>query len=148
MPSRDSSLPAWWHRGATHSLFVAIAAGWVAAALHRHLRARAMTAGVVVAAAMASHGILDMLTDEGVPVAYLWPLSSARLFADWRPLHSSPIQPPHMMAQTIERLGAETLQLILPMFALALIIRGALALRSRGIPRRTRVDGSVPPVAD
>jgi inner membrane protein len=148
MPSPDSPLPPWWHRGATHSLFVAIAAGCFAAAFHRPLRVRALTAGAAVAAAMASHGILDMLTDDGVPVAYLWPLSSARLFADWRPLHSGPIQPGHMVSQSIARLGSEALQLILPMFALALAIRGILALRSRWIGERPSADGGVPAIPD
>jgi inner membrane protein len=130
-PAANVPLPQWWHRGAAHSLFVALAAGCLAAALHRHLRVRALTAGVVIAAAMASHGMLDMLTDDGVPVAYLWPLSSVRLFADRRPIHSGPIQSPHIIAQTIARLGSETWQLILPMFAVALIIRAALMLSSR-----------------
>ena len=135
MPLRHSPLPAWWHRGATHSLFVAIAVGIVAAALHRQLRARPLVTAVAVGAAMASHGILDMLTNRGVPVAYLWPLTSQRFFADWRPIVSGPIGPAHAVTQVIDRLGAETWQLILPMFAAALLIRGLLAL-SRSIPWR------------
>ena len=142
IPAPDAPIPPWWHRGATHSLFVAIAVGCVAAALHRPLRVRALTAGVVVAAAMGSHGILDMLTNDGVPVAYLWPLSSVRLFADWRPLHSGPIQPHHMIPQIIQRLGSEGLQLVLPMFALALAIRGILALRNAGMGKGTDVGPS------
>jgi inner membrane protein len=100
-----------------------------------------LTAGVVVGAAMASHGILDMLTNDGVPIAYLWPLSSARLFADWRPIHSGPVESPHLIAQTIARLGSEAWQLILPMFALALVIRGALALRNRWTGERESAAG-------
>lgn len=130
-PDPSLPLPAWWHRGATHSLFVAIAVGLIAAALHKHLRVRPLVAAVVVGAAMASHGILDMFTDQGVAVAYLWPVSSTRLFADWRPIHSSPIGPLHMLPQVLTRLRSETAQLILPMFALALFIRGVLALKSK-----------------
>jgi len=128
MPPHNSPLPAWWHRGATHSLFVAIAVGLIAAALHSHLRVRPLVAGVVVGAAMASHGILDMLANQGVPIAYLWPLSSQRFFADWRPILSSPVGLADVGPQLAHRLGAEVLQLILPMFAVALFIRGILAL--------------------
>lgn len=144
IPAPDAPLPPWWHRGATHSLFVAVAAGCVAAVVHRLLRVRALTAGVVVGAAMASHGILDMLTDDGVPVAYLWPLSSARLFADWRPLHSGPIQPHHMVPQILERARSEGLQFVLPMFALALIVRGLLGVWNRRIGKGAGAEHAAP----
>lgn len=122
------------HRGATHSLFVALTAGLLAALAHRPLGVRPLTAGVVVAAAMASHGLLDMMTDSVQPVAYLWPLSSVRLFADWRPFHSSEVHKAHLFAQTLTRFRSELWQLIIPMFALAAIIRGFrwLIERSRG----------------
>jgi len=64
MPNPNLPLPLWWHRGATHSLFVAIAVGLVAAALHRQLRVRALVAGVAVGAAMASHGVGEGLGDD------------------------------------------------------------------------------------
>lgn len=112
------------HRGATHSLFVALAAGLLAALAHRQLGVRPLTAGVVVAAAMASHGILDMMTDSPEPVAYLWPLSSARLFADWRPIHGGEVHMAHVFTQTLARFRDELWQLIIPMFALAGVVRG------------------------
>ena len=111
------------HRGAAHSLFAAIAVGLIAAFLHRHFKVRPLTAGVVVTAAMASHGILDMLTDSGRGVAYLWPVNSIRLFADWRPLHSGPVHKAHLLADSFGRLSSELQQLILPMFGLAIAIR-------------------------
>jgi inner membrane protein len=126
------------HRGALHSLFVALATGLIAASFHRRLGVRPLTAGVIVAAAMASHGILDMMTDAGQPVAYLWPLSSARLFADWRPIHSGVVHMPHSSVHSLAQLGtelwqlsiailarfrSELWQLIIPMFAAALATR-------------------------
>ena len=135
LPAGTSLLPFWWHRGASHSLFVAIGVGLVAATLHTHLKVRPLVAAVVVGAAMASHGILDMLADQGVPIAYMWPLSSQRFFAEWRPIHSGPIGPSFMPAQIMARVRTETLQLILPMFAIAVLIRGILAL-SRSIRSR------------
>jgi inner membrane protein len=119
------------HRGATHSLFIALAAGFLAALAHRQLGVRALTAGVVVAAAMASHGLLDMMTDSVQPVAYLWPLSSDRLFADWRPFHASEVHMAHLFAQTWARFRSELWQLIIPMFALAAMVRGFTLLIGR-----------------
>ena len=104
-------------------LFAALAVGLIAAGLHRHLKVGPLTAGVVVAAAMASHGILDMMTSSGRGVAYLWPVSSTRLFADWRPLHSGPVHMAHLLPEVFGRLVSELRQIILPMFALAVAVR-------------------------
>lgn len=113
------------HRGAAHSLFVALAAGLLAPLAHRQLGVRPLTAGVVVAAAMASHGLLDMMTASGQPVAYLWPVSSIRLFADWRPFHSGEVHMAHLVTQTAARSRDELWQLIIPMFGLAALIHRA-----------------------
>lgn len=115
------------HRGAMHSLFVAVVAGLIAAVLHKRLKVRPLTAGVVIAAAMASHGILDMMTNAGRPVAYLWPLSSVRLYADWRPIQVPSVHLAHLFTQAVVRLRSEFWQLILPMFVAAGAIRGARA---------------------
>ena len=112
------------HRGACHSLFAALAAGLVAAAYHKPLGVRPLTAGILVAGSMASHGILDMMTNGGRPVAYLWPLSPIRLFADWRPIHSSPVHMTHLVSHMFERLLSDIRQLILPMFVAAFAVRG------------------------
>lgn len=110
------------HRGAAHSLFVALAAGMIAAAFHKRLGVRPLTAGVVIAASMASHGILDMMTESGRPVAYLWPLTSVRLLADWRPFHSGAVHRAHLAADVVARFQSELWQLIIPMFAIAVIV--------------------------
>ena len=115
------------HRGAAHSLFAALTAGFAAALFHKRLGVRPLTAGVVISAAMASHGLLDMLTDAGRPVAYLWPVSSVRLFADWRPIHSSPVHMAHLLSEGSARLLSDLWQLIIPMFAAAFAIRAARA---------------------
>lgn len=116
------------HRGAAHSLFAAIAAGCLASVFHRRLGVRSLTAGVVVGASMASHGILDMMTDRGLPVAYLWPLTSLRVAADWRPIHAPQLQWAHLATELLPRLWSELWQLILPMFAAAVAIRAARTL--------------------
>lgn len=73
------------HRGASHSLLAALACGALAAALGTW-RLGALVAGVV-----ASHGLLDTLTDGGLGVALLWPFSLERFFAPVRPLPVAPI---------------------------------------------------------
>ena len=124
------------HRGAAHSLFVALVAGLAAALFHKRLGVRPLTAGVVISAAMASHGLLDMLTDSGRPVAYLWPVSSVRLFADWRPIHSSPVHMAHLFSEGFARLWSDLWQLIIPMFAAAITIRAARSALSAKARRR------------
>jgi inner membrane protein len=119
------------HRGATHSLFFALLLGLIAAAFYKRFAVRPLTAAVVVGSAAASHGILDMMTNSGRPVAILWPLSSVRVFADWRPIQSFPVPWHHFFKLALERQQIEFWQLILPMFTLALAVR--LARRSAGI---------------
>jgi inner membrane protein len=111
------------HRGAAHSLFVALAAGLMATVFHKQLKVTPLVAGLVITAAMASHGLLDMMTDSGQPVAYLWPLSSQRFFADWRPIHSGPVHLRHLVSNGFARLRSDVLQLIIPMFAIAIAVR-------------------------
>jgi inner membrane protein len=119
------------HRGFTHSLFVAMGAGILAAIIHRRLRVRPLTAAAVVGGAMASHGLLDMMSDTGLPVAILWPLSATRLYADWRPIHGGELELSHWATQLPPRLEAELWQLVLPMLAAAVVIRGFRALIKR-----------------
>jgi len=118
------------HRGVTHSLFAAAVAGSLAAACHHWLRVRALTAGLAVGLAMASHGIFDMMTDGGQGVAYLWPFSATRWFADWRWIHSAPVHRAELLRDVQVRLRLELFQLIIPMFALALAVRGARSVSS------------------
>jgi inner membrane protein len=126
------------HRGAAHSLFAALLAGLVASAFHKWFGVRPLTAAVVVAASMASHGIFDMMTEPGRPVAYLWPLSSVRLFADWRPIYTPAIQRAHLLSQALARFESELLQLMLPMLIIVLV---ALACRARFARRAVMVKG-------
>jgi inner membrane protein len=118
-----SPLSVYAHRGATHSLFVALAAGLLAAIFHKQLRVRPLTGAMAVGIAMASHGLLDMFTDFGLPVAYLWPVSSTRLFADWRPIHSAPVIWGHLVPEVFARQSYELWHIIVPMFTIALTIR-------------------------
>jgi inner membrane protein len=82
---------AWGHRGATHSLTLAILGGIVTGVAARWVRrpvARTMLFACVV---LASHGLLDSMTDGGLGIALLWPFSLTRFFAPWRPIVVAPI---------------------------------------------------------
>lgn len=81
----------WGHRGATHSLTFAIILGLlIGVAAPRFHRPRLRT-GLVATVVLASHGLLDTLTDGGLGCALLWPFDVTRYFAPWRPIPVSPI---------------------------------------------------------
>ena len=113
------------HRGMAHSLLVALTVGAMAAAFHRSLGVRYVTAAVVIALAMASHGLLDMMTDSGKPVAYLWPLTPTRLFEIWRPIHSMDVHRRHFFEVSGARLWSELRQVIVPLMLAAIAFRMA-----------------------
>jgi inner membrane protein len=81
----------WGHRGATHSLTLAIAlaaALGLAASRFGHPARRIWSIASVV---LVSHGLLDTLTDGGLGCALLWPFDLTRYFAPWRPIPVAPI---------------------------------------------------------
>ncbi|MEO9634693.1 metal-dependent hydrolase [Parasphingorhabdus sp.] len=80
---------SWGHRGATHSLVFAAAAALFATAVLRPKRFGVVTLFLFVS--MASHGLLDMLTNGGLGVALYWPFDTARHFAPHTPIAVSPI---------------------------------------------------------
>ena len=79
------------HRGASHSFVFAALCGALLALALRARRLSAARTALIVGAVMATHGVLDTLTDGGLGVALLWPFSDARYFAPWRPIPVAPI---------------------------------------------------------
>lgn len=81
------------HRGASHSLAAALCVASLAAVLCLGVRKRgiARTWFWWVLAVVASHGLLDTLTDGGKGVALLWPFTTHRYFAPFRPIPVAPI---------------------------------------------------------
>ena len=78
--SQSSYSSVWGHRGFTHSLCFALAAGLLAAALTGwYLRIGYWRLAVVLVTITASHAVLDMLTKGGGGVALWWPFSDARV---------------------------------------------------------------------
>jgi inner membrane protein len=81
----------WGHRGATHSLAFAVFIGLLAALAARVLRLPVLRTWLLATAVVASHGILDTMTDGGLGCALLWPFSHERFFAPVRPIPVAPI---------------------------------------------------------
>src|SRR3954451_8659817 len=81
----------WGHRGATHSLTAALCGGILAGVAARATRRPALRTGAIAFAVLASHGLLDTLTDGGLGAALLWPFDLTRYFAPWQPIPVAPI---------------------------------------------------------
>jgi inner membrane protein len=80
------------HRGATHSLLFALAIGVAAAALaYRRFEAGFARLALFCFVVIATHPLLDALTDGGLGVELFWPLSTRRFFAPFRFIPVAPI---------------------------------------------------------
>lgn len=99
----------WGHRGATHSLVFAVVLGAAVGVAARFFHRPALRTGVIATLVLASHGLLDTLTDGGLGIALLWPFDLTRYFAPWTPIPVSPIglaffSPYGMYAASVELL--------------------------------------------
>jgi inner membrane protein len=103
------------HRGAAHSLVFAAICGLLLGLVAWAMSLPAVTLAAAAALVMATHGLLDTLTDGGLGVALLWPLSNARYFASWRPIPVAPIGPRLFVARGIHLMLHECI-LFLPFF--------------------------------
>jgi inner membrane protein len=112
------------HRGAFHSLAFAAACGVGLGILAAFAKLPAWRLGAIVAVVVASHGLLDTLTDGGLGVALLWPFSNERYFASWRPIPVAPMGTRLFAQRGLELMLHECL-LFLPLF-----VAGILPLRS------------------
>lgn len=110
------------HRGLSHSLVVAVAAGLLAALA---LRARPLApTALLLAAVTASHGLLDALTDGGLGVAFFAPFENSRYFFPWQPLEVSPIGVrPFLSMRGLQVLWSEILVVWIPLAVVAIALR-------------------------
>lgn len=105
----------WGHRGATHSFAFAAFMGLLAYVTARLLRLPAVRTGLLVAAVVASHAVLDTLTDGGLGCALFWPFSNERYFAPWRPLPVAPIGARFVSARGLRVAAIETCFFAVPL---------------------------------
>jgi inner membrane protein len=117
----------WGHRGALHSLAIALAMG-IAAILASSAfgvsPARAARIGACVTLVVGSHGLLDAMTDGGKGVALLWPLTTKRFFFSWRPIPVAPIGAGFFSMRGLRVAMVELIEFS-PVFAYALFARPA-----------------------
>jgi hypothetical protein len=91
---------------------------------------------LVATLVLASHGLLDTVTDGGFGVALLWPFSLTRFFAPWRPIPVAPIGPAFF---TPDGAMIALTELVLPLWLYAFKIRQRAAVITRTVnagPRR------------
>jgi inner membrane protein len=122
----------WGHRGATHSFVFSIALGTVlglagarsrAAARGRGFARAAGATALLASLVLASHAVLDALTDGGRGCALYWPFSDERHFAPLRPIPVAPIGLGFLSARGL-RVALVELVLFAPVLAYALWPRG------------------------
>lgn len=82
----------WGHRGAAHSLLLAVVVGLLLGAITRlGKNGPFLLTALFAAFVAASHGVLDGMTDGGEGVAFFWPFDTTRYFLPWRPLPVAPL---------------------------------------------------------
>jgi len=121
------------HRGASHSLVAALVAGTLVALAWKRPGSLASTIAICVSV-LATHGLLDMLTDGGEGVALFWPFSSERLFFPWQPLSVAPIGRAMLSWQGLSVLATESL-CFSPLLAFGLWPPISLRVSARGPSR-------------
>ncbi len=108
----------WGHRGATHSLGFSLLGGAATGLAAWAFGARGLPTGALAALVLASHALLDTLTDGGLGCALLWPWSDERWFAPWRPLEVAPLGR-RLLSETGLRIAAHELAWFAPLLAYA-----------------------------
>jgi inner membrane protein len=117
----------WGHRGASHSLAVALLWALLAMLWAKPLQAPRWLVFLLVWISTTSHTLLDACTNGGKGVALLWPLTNERFFFPFRPILVSPIGARFFSARAFDVLGSEICWVGLPSLAVA----GAILIARR-----------------
>ncbi len=123
---------AWYgHRGCSHSVvFALLTAALLAPPFARRCELPRARVFAFFAAAMASHGLIDMATNGGHGIAVLWPFTTDRLFWPWQPIEVAPLGiAAFFSAWGLEVLLSEAIWLWLPA-----VVLGGLGLWLRRPP--------------
>ena len=117
------------HRGLTHSLAFAVVVGLAAArgfagADHRGGRRQWLSFYFVLV--LASHGLIDAMTNGGPGIAFLSPFSNTRYFFRFRPIQVSPIGVGVFNARVLRILASEARWVWVPA---ALVAAGGVLAR-------------------
>ena len=117
----------WGHRGLTHSLFFAALLSVTLTGVWYRQKSSAAKAGIGVYLflCMASHGVLDAMTDGGLGVAFFSPFDATRYFFPFRPVAVSPIGIGDFFnGSAVQILVSEVTWVWLPTIGIFLILRG------------------------
>jgi len=131
------------HRGASHSIALAIAVGLLCALATRRLGWPVWRTAVLATAAVASHAVLDVLCHSGRGLPLLWPLSETRFHSPLRILPDAPrglalVTQAGLMSMVIE------LCVFLPVIVYAMWPHLARRLRPASQPQLTIIAGGAP----
>lgn len=124
LPALVPISPSFDHRGITHSLTFAVLIGLITAWVLLVTQSdRPLAWGILVAAVVATHGLLDLLGQSQLGVELLWPFSTVRL-TPWQLLPDPSLAPP-LARNFLGPLTAE-LVLFLPAWLYAFVPRSVL----------------------
>jgi inner membrane protein len=116
------------HRGFTHSLaFAAIMACMSWSFFRGQWKRAGISLWLFFFLCTASHGLLDMMTNGGLGVAYFSPLDNSRYFLPWRPIPVAPLSPRRIFSEW----GAAVITHELVWIWLPVLIFSALVLALR-----------------
>lgn len=107
------------HRGISHSFPFALAIAALVALLAR-AGGRAILAGLVTFGALASHGLLDTMGQQGGGPMLLWPVTTQGYEFLWRPIPGVLTTSDYLTLQAVPTLAVETL-MFLPLILFALV---------------------------
>jgi inner membrane protein len=125
----------WGHRGFTHSLAFAVLLASVVALLAFRQAVPdfgGLSLWTYFFLAIASHGLLDAMTDGGLGVAFFSPFQNTRYFLPWRPMRVSPIGVSDFFTHRgLEVVNSELFWIWLPA---ALLVASGWLIRRRSAP--------------
>ena len=124
------------HRGFSHSLLFALCLGVLTPLVVG--RGEIRTRRVVVASAaigfavVASHGLLDAMTDAGLGIGFFIPFSDVRFFLPFRPIETASVDPLRFFSgRGLEVLWSEMKWVWTPVLAASLLYQLFVAHRNR-----------------
>jgi membrane-bound metal-dependent hydrolase YbcI (DUF457 family) len=134
------------HRGALHSLSMALLVGLLCALWARRAGWPVWRTAFAGWAAVASHTLLDLIGAGGKSLELFWPLSSARYHSPWRFLPDAPRGMKLLSRRGLVELATE-FALFLPMTIYSLWPHLRVRLGRAPLPSLRLVDGATAPAA-
>ncbi len=108
------------HRGAIHSIGMAVVMSLALGLLGKLLKLSFVRMALISFAAIVVHDLCDAATDGGLGIALLWPFSDQRIFLPWTPIPVAPIGLGGLLTAHGQRVMAVELAMFSPFLAYAL----------------------------